>query len=334
MSGLELGRPWVASLLLLLPLLWLLLHWLLKRSRQNLARYGALPTAPLPVPLWRSLRTTGLIGLGVLCWCDPRFGDEQVTVERRGLDLVLCLDTSRSMLADDCEPTRLARALRDIKAVLPRLAGGDRVALVVFAGQARLWVPLTHDLDSFAGLLDEVDTDVVKMGGTDLAAALRKCGQVADVDHAATTAVVLLTDGEDLAGAGLQAARELAERKIVVHAIGYGGTLGRKIPLSVEGHEEFLRDQQQQEVVTRMDSDSLRRLAQAAQGEFVRADAMALPVVELHEKRLLPMEKRVYDAGQEQAKQARYQWVLLPLLLLLLWDIITAQGRHAWTSAR
>ena len=91
---------------------------------------------------------------------------------------------------------------------------------------------------------------------------------------------------------------------------------------------KFLRDKDGQEVVSRMDPDSLRKLAEATGGEFVRAEAMALPLNELHEKRLLPMQKRSYESGEEQQKQARYQWLLLPLLVLLLWEMAMAGGRR------
>jgi Ca-activated chloride channel family protein len=316
--------PW----LLMLPVAWALLWALCDRARRAAQRYGARGGDRLPRPLLVSLRLTLLLGLGLVCWMDPRLGDEPVAVERRGLDLILCLDTSRSMLARDLEPTRLARALQDIRAVLPELRGGDRVGLVAFAGDARLWIPLTHDLDSFRGLLGEVDTDTVKLGGTDLAAALRKALEVADPDDAQTTAVVLLTDGEDLAGAGRQAAGELAARGIVVHAVGYGSSMGSKITVAAEGSEAFLVDQDGAEVVSRMDPESLRAVAAATGGEFLRADAMVLPLVELHRKRLLPMQKRSYDAGEQTGKRARYQWVLLPLLVLLLYEIALAGGRH------
>jgi len=316
--------PW----LLALPVAWALLWALFDRSRRAVRRYGARGGDAVPRPLLQSLRLTLLLGLGLVCWMDPRYGDEPVSVERRGLDLIFCLDTSRSMLARDLEPTRLARALQDIRAVLPDLEGGDRVGLVVFAGQARLWIPLTHDLDSFRGLLDEVDTETVKTGGTDLAAALRKALETADVEHNKTTAVVLLTDGEDLAGAGRQAATELHDQGIVVHAIGYGSSMGSKITVAADGGETFLRDQDGAEVVSKMDPESLRAVANVTGGEFLRADAMVLPLNELHAKRLLPMQKRSYDAGEQTGKRARYQWVLLPLLVLLLFEIAMAGGRH------
>jgi len=316
--------PWLFAL----PGVWALLWLALDRSRRAASRYGAAPLTPVAAPLWRSLRLTALLGLGFVCWLDPRWGDEEVAVERRGLDLIFCLDTSQSMLARDMQPTRLARAKRDIRSVLPRVEGGDRVGLVVFAGEARLWVPLTHDVASFAGLLDEVDTDMALVGGTDLAAALRRGLELADPDDVATTVVVLMTDGEDLAGAGQQAATELEDRGLTVFTVGYGSALGSKITIERGGSEEFLRDGDGDEVVSRMDPESLRRVAEVTGGEFVRAEAMALPLVELHEKRFVPMEKRAYDAGEETGKQARYQLVLLPLLVLLLLEIAFAHGRH------
>lgn len=328
MSDLEWSRGFLWPWLLALPVVWALLWALFDRSRAAVARYGAAPARSGASPLWHALRLTVLVGLGLLCWMDPRSGDEQVTVERRGLDVVVCLDTSRSMLAGDMEPTRFTRALQDVRALLPALQGGDRVGLVVFAGLARTWIPLTHDLDSFRGLLAEVDTDVVKVGGTDLAAALRKALELADPDNRKTTVVLLLTDGEDLAGAGRQAAGELGAAGLVVHTVGYGSAMGSKITVPEQGREAFLRDAAGQEVVSRMDPDSLRKVAEATGGEFVRAEAMVLPLNELHRLRLLPMQKRSYEAGTDTDKQARYQWVLLPLLLLLLWEIAMAGGRR------
>lgn len=315
--------PW----LLTLPLFAALVYAMLARARTAVRRYGAASTDRVPSAPGRTLRLSLLALLGGLCWLDPRYGEETVPVERRGLDLIFCLDTSRSMLAADMEPNRLARARQDIAAVLGELQHGDRAGLVVFAGEARIWVPLTHDLESFGQLLDEVDTTLVPKGGTDLAAALRRAKDLALPDAAATTVVVLLTDGEDLGGSGLQAARELAAAGITVHALGYGSVLGSKITVAEQGKEAFLRDRQGQEVVSRMDASGLRDLAEAAHGEFVRADAMPLPLRELYRKRLQPLQKRAFESGEDKVRIPRYQWLLLPMLLLLLHDLSTAGGR-------
>jgi Ca-activated chloride channel family protein len=328
MNELAFTRPFLWPWFLLLPVLFAALWWTFGRARLLAWRYGAPSQDLVPKPWARASRCTALAGLGLLCWMDPRYGDELLAVERRGLDVIFCLDTSRSMLARDLEPTRLARARQDIAAVLPAVRGGDRVGLCVFAGQARLWIPLTHDVDSFRGLLDEVDTDIVPVGGSDLAAALRKARELADPENRKTTAVVLLTDGEDLAGAGRQAATELGAVGIVVHCIGYGDARGSKITLAQDGKETFLKGKDGQEVVSAMDVESLRAIAQATGGECLRADAMALPLQQLHERRLLGMEKRAYDQGEQKGKRARYQWVLLPMVLLLLIEIATSGGRR------
>ncbi len=327
-NGLEFGRAELWPWLLLLPLLVVVVHLLLGSSRRLVVRYGAASRDSVPAVWARTTRLSLLALLGLVCWLDPRQGEEVVAIERRGLNLIFCLDTSRSMLASDLEPDRLSRAKQDIRSVLPRLVGGDRAGLVVFAGDARLWIPLTHDLSSFERLLEEVDTTIVPLGGTDLAKALERCGELADPDNVETTAVVMLTDGEDQEGRGQAAARALAKRGITVHAVGYGSILGSKIAVTERGEQVFLRDEKTgEEVVSRMDAAGLRELAEATGGAFVRADAMALPLRQLYDLRVEPMEKRSFDAGEEKAKKARYQWVLLPMLLILLYEMWTAGGR-------
>jgi hypothetical protein len=122
-NDLEWGRGWLWPALLAMPLLWALVHALFDRTRQALRRYGAATRRGSGGPLLRSLRLCVLLLLGLLCWMDPRSGEETVTLERRGLDVIVCLDTSRSMLAGDMEPSRLQRAMQDVRALLPALAG-------------------------------------------------------------------------------------------------------------------------------------------------------------------------------------------------------------------
>ncbi|HLU39486.1 MAG TPA: VWA domain-containing protein [Planctomycetota bacterium] len=326
-DGLTWARPWLWPVGLLLPTVWLLVFALLRARVRARARYGATFTERMPGPAARATLLTAIAALLWLCWMEPRLGEERVPVERRGLDVVFCLDTSRSMLARDLEPNRLERAKRDIRSLLPALLGGDRVALIAFAGETRLVVPPTHDLDSFARLLDRVDTDTVRVGGTDLAAALRRALELAEEGEERTTAIVLLTDGEDLAGAGRQAALEVRERGVVLHAVGYGSTRGSKILVEEGGEEAFLRSDTGDEVVSTLDADSLRAMAEAAGGDLVRADVVALPLLELKRKRLDPMLQRTFEAGEETVAKTRYQWVLIPCFVLLLVELFLAGGR-------
>lgn len=320
------GEFW--PLLLAIPLLWLLLFKQGVKRRERSRRYGAPSADRLQSPANRATVVTIAAGLLLLAYMNPLLGKEQMAVQRRGLDVIFCLDTSRSMLARDVEPDRFSRAARDIRSVLPELVGGDRVGLVAFAGQARRIIPLTHDLDSFRQLLATVDTNTVRFGGSDLAAAIRQAMELVEEGEQTTTVIVLLTDGEDLTGAGRQAAVEAAAAGNVLHTVGYGSTRGSKITLEVGGEESFLTSGNGEEVVSVLDVEGLRAMALATGGEFIRADVMPLPLVELKRKRLDPMVARVYEAGEETLLKTRYQWVLLPGILLLLWDILNSGGRR------
>lgn len=328
MSGLEWSRPELWPFLLLAPVMWVALWRALRAGMSGCEVYGAplrerVPSAAERATLWT---VSGV--LLWLTWMEPLLGEEKVTVERRGLDVIFCVDTSRSMLARDLEPDRIGRAKRDIRTVLPQLVGGDRVALIAFAGKTRLVVPLTHDLDSFRYLLDGVDTDTVRTGGTDLAAAIRRAVDVSSEDAASTTVIVLLTDGEDLSGAGRQAAGEARSGGVVVHCVGYGSTRGSKIILEKAGAEAFLESDEGEEVISAMDSEGLRAIAETTGGQFVRADVMALPLVELKKKRIDPMLERSYDAGEETLYKTRFQWVLLPAVILLMVLVMRYGGRR------
>ena len=316
--------PW----LLAVPVLWWLLWCALRWGRNGVSRYGAPPTEHAFSPgLRAALWSAGALFL-LLTWMEPLLGEEKVAVERRGLDIVFCLDTSRSMLARDMEPDRLERAKRDIKTVLPHLVGGDRVALLAFAGKTRLVVPLTHDLDSFRFLLEPVATDPVRTGGTDLAGAIHRGLEIADPKESSTTVLVLLTDGEDLTGAGRQAAAEAAAKGVIVHTVGYGSTRGSKITIEKNGSESFLQSDEGEEVISALDTEGLRKIAQATGGEFVRADVMALPLVELKEKRIDPMLKRAYEAGEDVMHKTRFQWTLLPAVVALLLELLLHGGKR------
>ena len=328
MNGLDFGHPELWPWLLAAAPLWYGL-WYLLRIRHNASRvYGAELLEVVSKPWARATRIALACLLLVLVLMDPRLGEESVEVERRGLDIVFGLDTSRSMLARDHEPSRLDAAKRDIVSVLPDLRGGDRVGLVAFSGEARVIVPLTHDLDSFRHLLVQVDTDTVRKGGTDLAAAIRRALSLIGDRERSTSVITLLTDGEDLTGAGMQMAHQAESLGVVIHAVGYGSTVGSKIILSEGGTERFLTDDNGDEVVSALESDRLRALVQRTGGEYLRSEVMALPLRQLKEKRLDVMMKRVYEAGEEVVLKARFQWLLIPAMLLLLLDMAWMGGRR------
>ena len=228
-------------------------------------------------------------------------------VRRRGLDLVLCIDTSRSMLVQDLKPDRLTRARREVTGLLDRLEG-DRAAILAFAGDVREVAPLSHDRATLAMFAATLNPDDNLKGGTDIGAALEHALTLFDERTGAHEAILVLTDGEDLEGRGFEVAREAKRRGIRVYLVGMGTTEGGKIP---DGARGFVKDETGKEVVSRMDGASLERIADETGGAYLPADASAIPLQELYEKRISKLEGRELLAGKERIPHDRYQWPLV-----------------------
>jgi Ca-activated chloride channel family protein len=311
--------PEALPLLALVPAVAVLL-WLLDRRRARALRRAVGGRTPLLATVrpgrrrTRRLLFSGALLLALLAAMQPAWGEATRRAERRGSDIVVCLDVSRSMLAGDVAPSRLGRAQEEIRALAER-GVGDRFALVAFAGEARLLVPLTRDGASFAGIADLAGPLSVARGGTDLGAALDlsldalKGGGV----------VLLLTDGEDHEGRGLRAARRARERGVTVHCVGYGTALGAKIP--VDGG--FLTDRAGNEVVSALDPATLRRLAAAGGGAYADADLAGL-----YERRVRPAARKAFLSEEKRARENRFQWPLLGAFLLWILDLCVGESRR------
>lgn len=280
-------------LLLLAPAAWLFFVSTDRARARKLAKILG-PRGPVGRRRF-ALVATGLL-LALVAILGPVWGSAEGDVQ--GADIVVCLDVSRSMLARDVDPDRLTRAKAEIKELAGR-ARGDRLGLVVFAGEARAMVPLTEDMASFSELVDLADPTSVGRGGTDLGAALETA---LDVLQGRQGSVLLFTDGEDLGGRGLAAARLLEERGVAVHCVGLGTELGSKI--TTDGG--FLRGRSGEDVVSAMDATGLRAIAEATGGTF-GGEAPELSVTR--------------RTGKSELRENRYQWPLAVAVLLWLLDL-------------
>lgn len=264
--------------------------------------------------------------LGVLALGGPTLGFGERPQVRRGIDLVLCLDTSRSMLARDVKPTRFERAKREIGQLLGEL-GENRASLVAFAGDARQIAPLSRDRVALRQLLDAVNLEDARLGGTDLGRAIEFALDLFEERSGKHEAIVLVTDGEDLSGEGLALAERAAERGIRVFVVGVGTTRGAKIPVAdAVGDERFLRGPDGEEVVTRLVDDSLERLALATGGAYSSSERSGRPLVDLFRGPIQDVERRELASGTARVPHDRYQWPLL--LALLLVTIESALGER------
>jgi Ca-activated chloride channel family protein len=219
---------------------------------------------------------------GVLAAARPQWGAGTETVNRKGIDLAIVVDTSRSMGAEDVPPNRLARAVREASLLLDAL-GGDRVALVTFAGKPALACPLTLDHEAVKLFLEELDTEAVSVPGTALAEALAEAARAlgpgpAPGTEAKARAIVVLSDGEDHEGGIEAAARSLHQSGVVVYGIGCGTEGGTPIP---EGGGAYKRDENGKPVTTRLDERPLRQLALETGGRYFRASTSEAEVEEI-----------------------------------------------------
>ncbi len=274
----------------------------------------------------KSVLILAVFGLVVVALARPRMGFTQREVKQRGRDVVIAIDTSRSMLATDVAPSRLARA-KLVAQDLLRLVRGDRVGLVAFAGSAFLQAPLTLDYNAVLTSLEELDTTVIPKGGTNIAEAIRIASQAFGKGEGQTRALVILTDGEELDADGIAAAKRAAELGVRIFAVGVGSGEGSLIPLRTEdGGTDFVRDLGGKPVQSKLDEKRLREIAEAGGGfyEPLGSDAARM----IFEKGILKLEQA--ETGVLSARQPveRYQWPLsLAAGLLALWLLLGDRRR-------
>lgn len=315
--------PW---LFLLLPLAWWISASERKRSGRIQAAFGSRHTT-LAFEAWPQRRNwqnrtyLAAAAFSLLALMEPAWGEGGRGQTRQGVDLVFCLDLSRSMLAEDLSPNRLQKAQQEIQA-LAKSAEGHRMALVHFAGEARLSVPLTRDMDSFAELVAYASPEDVRKGGTDLGAALETALEAvenaASLEQRKPAVLVLVTDGEDLQGKGLLAAEVCRQRGFTLHTVGMGTALGSKIPIPTEDGEQFLTDDQGQEVVSSLDASGLKQMAEMTGGAFVHGSLVQDPLQTLYRNRILPLSRFTEMETALSQRRSRFQWPLLFALGLWL----------------
>jgi len=249
---------------------------------------------------------------------DPRRGEEIRPVMIRSVDIMIVLDCSRSMLAEDATPNRLERARRFIEDLL-QAAEGDRAGLITFAGTSVLACPLTIDHGAVRAALRDADPNLMPRGGSLLGDALRLAGASFPDDIPDHKVVVVFTDGEDHESYPEEAARGLyRDRGIPVIAVGIGdATDGARIPIEAGDQRSFLQFEGQ-EVWSRHDERTLRLVAEAGGGRYVPAGTMLVDMGALYREHIRPIARRDLDGGEMRRGLVRFQWLILPAIILLL----------------
>jgi len=248
----------------------------------------------------------GLIFL-VFSLTGPRYGFRWQEIERKGIDIIIAIDCSRSMMAQDVKPTRLDRAKREIYDLLHMLQG-DRAGLVSFAGTAFLQCPLTLDYDTFYLFLDALSPDFMPVGGTDISAALKTAISGFSEKDNSEKAIILITDGESTGENPLKAAESAAKAGIKLFCIGVGKEDGAPVPDKSGG---LRKNKAGKIIITKIDENMLKKISVLTGGSYVRSVAgdMDLEAIYLQEIRG-KMEASTLSSGRKQIWEDRYQWFL------------------------
>src|SRR5262245_16259263 len=305
---------------------------LLRRRAALLRGFAEEPLVPRLAPdvdQRRAVRRTAVrlaaLLLVVVALAGPKWGFHWQEVHREGIDLVVALDTSRSMLASDVKPNRLERAKYAIMDLLPLLQG-DRIGLVAFAGTAFLECPLTLDYAAFERSLRAVDVGIIPRGGTAIARAIDTALDALDARQGKYEAIILITDGEDHEGDVKEAAQRAADAGVKIFTIGIGTPEGELLPLDKGG---FVKDRSGQVVKSRLNDETLKDIALATGGAYVQGLGPSLGLDQVFRDHIATMERREVASTLERRYEEGFQIPLVLALLLLAVEALMPQRRGA-----
>jgi len=263
----------------------------------------------------------------------PKWGYHWEDVERRGIDIVVAVDTSRSMLADDIKPNRLEAAKREIKDLID-IIDGDRVGLVAFAGTAFLQCPLTLDYGAFSLFLDDLDTRLIPVGGTSFGEAINKSMSAFSDKLKKHKAIVLITDGEDHQGNAMEIAKAAKEKGIIIYTVGVGKKEGAYIKIKDnKGREELLKDREGKVVKSRLDEVLLNKIAVGTGGAYSPAYGIKWGLANIYTNLIAKMEDKQLGGRKIRLYENRYQIPLfIALILIVLESLIGERTRKRKTQ--
>lgn len=269
-----------------------------------------------------------VVVLSVVALMRPQWGFQWQEVKRRGLDILIAIDTSKSMLATDVRPNRLERSKLAVKDLIKKLQG-DRIGLIAFSGTAFLQCPLTVDYDGFLLALDDLGVDAIPRGGTSISRAIEVALKSFENGEKKYKILVVITDGEDHEGDAAALAVQAKNQGVKIFCIGIGTSEGDLIQIVDEnGKRTFLKDKQGNVVKSRLNEAILQKIALATGGSYVRSSGAEFGLDLIYEEKLSTMERRELKAQMAKRYHERFQIPLaIAALLLILEPLISDKKR-------
>lgn len=322
-----------------LPVVWLILLWVArwkKKARkqaidQHLLKRLA-PRYASSTLMWSGVLFSLAYAAIVGALANPQIGSKMEEVKREGIDLMICLDVSNSMLAEDLSPNRLERAKRAMSQLVDRLKG-DRIGIVVFAGQAFVQLPITTDYAAAKLFLNDVNTNTIALQGTNMGAAIDLAAESFDQSNPASSkAIIVITDGENHEDDAIEAAERASKNGIQVFTIGMGSEKGAPIPL-YRGNRRmgFMEDKYDQTIITQLDAETLTEVADAGNGFFQRATNANAGLDAIFDE-ISGMEKTEYGTKLYTDYEDRYPYLLGLALFFICIELVITNRKAKWIA--
>ncbi len=326
--------------LALLPLLVLFFSAMLIARRRAIRRFGTttlmLRLMPERSPYKHIYKFVLLcIGLFLLIigLSNPQWGSRQEEVKRRSVDVFIALDISQSMLAQDIPPDRLERAKRFAQGLAQALRG-ERIGLIIFAGNAYLQVPLTTDYAAVDLFLKSANPNMAPSQGTAIGDAVRLAERSFEEENKNHKALVIITDGENHDEEALELVREARDNGLLTFTVGVGTAEGSFIPIKIGGREDYKRDQTGNPVRSRLNEEVMRELARAGDGAYFNLASGSEAITAALQERIDGIEKREFEQRSFSAYESYFQFFLAPALLLLIIEFLIPYRKSRVLSGR
>jgi Ca-activated chloride channel homolog len=324
---------WAFYLLFILPVIIFLILFEYRKKRAGLKLFAdpdLLPALTAPIKrgiiFFKGFFLVIAVFFIILACAGPRWGFHLQEVQRRGVDIVFLLDVSASMQAEDVKPDRLERAKREITDFL-KIAAGDRIGLVLFAGDAFVQCPLTLDYDAIAMFLGSVGVDTLPVPGTDMGKGIKTALNAFDFKSAIDKVIVMITDGEDNEGRGLQQTDKAIDKGVKIFVYGIGEPSGAPIPDETGG---FKKDKSGNLILSKLNEKDLRSIAEAADGRYVRSVTGDLDLDRLYFEGIkIKTEAKELESGKIKIFEERfYIFIWIAFVFLIMESLIgLKQGR-------
>ena len=330
------ANPKYITLMIFITILLMLFYlWAARRRRKLMNRFvekslaGSIaPAISIERKIVKMMMLVTAIALMAFSLARPQWGFEWKETKMKGLDMLIAVDVSKSMLATDVKPNRLERTKFGIKDLVKKL-NGDRIGLIAFAGTAFLQCPPTIDYNGFLLTLDDLSINTIPRGGTSISGAIREATNVFRGQDKKYKTLIIITDGDDLEGDPVKAAKEASEQGIKIYCVGVGTFEGSLIPAVDEsGSRGWIADKGGNVVKTKLNEEMLKTIAISTGGSYVRATQSDFGLVLLYDKSISRLEKKDIEGKMNKQYQERFQYFLSIAILILLVEPFISEKRR------